>query len=286
MSINLTNNTVASFDAQVKLAYQGSGMLRGTVRQKTGIIGGTHQFPKMGQGLATPRIPQTDVIPMNIDHTNRVAILTDWNAPEFTDVFNQQKVNYSERAELAETLASAKGRRMDQFIIDAADASGTTSIVAKTVGGNDAMNTSKARKAKKFLDDNDVPASDRTMVITATGLEQMLGSTSVVSSDFNMVKALIGGELDTWLGFKWITLGSRDGAEGGLPLTGTDRTAFAYHKKALGLAVGALERTEVAYINEKTSWLANTLFVAGAIAIDDRGIVDVVFDEAIVVDSE
>jgi len=286
MSINLTNNTIASFDKQVKKAYEGSGMLRGTVRVKTGVVGGTHQFPKMGKGLATPRIPQTDVVPMNIDHSNVVAILTNWNAPEYTDVFDEQKVNYSERALLAGTLANAKGRRMDQFIIDGLDASGTTNTVAKTVGGNDGMNTTKARRAKKFLDEKGVPSSDRFMVQTATGLEQLLGTTPATSSDFNSIRALVNGEVDTWLGFKWITMDSRDGAEGGLPLSGTDRTGFAYHKQSMGLAVGMDDRTTIAYIDEKTSWLANTLFIAGAIAIDDEGIVDVTYDEAVVVDSE
>lgn len=284
MSINLTNNAVASFDRRVKHFYQGSALLRSSVRVKTGIIGSTHQFPLIGRGLATPRVPQTDVIPMNINHTNAVATLEDWNAPEYTDKFDQQKVNYSERDELAETIANAIGRREDQFIIDALDASGTANTVAKTVGAVAAMNTTKARRAKRFLDGLGVPKSDRTMTISAIGLEQMLGTTSATSSDFNTVKALVNGELDTWLGFKWITMDTRDSAEGGLPLSGTDRTVFAYHKQSLGLAIGKERRTEVNYIAEKTSWLANGLFIAGAVAIDAEGIVDITYDEAIVVD--
>lgn len=285
MSINLTNNTVASFDKMVKKAYEGSSMLRGSVRVKTGIVGGTHQFPKMGKGLATPRIPQTDVIPMNIDHTNAVAILEDWNAPEYTDVFDEQKVNYSERALLAGTIANAIGRREDQLIIDALDASGTSNTVAKTIGTLAAMNVDKARKAKSLLDALAVPATDRVMVISAIGLEQLLGQTPAISGDFNTVRALVNGEINTFLGFKWITMDTRDAAEGGLPLAGTDRTAFAYHKHSMGLAVGKEKMTEVNYIAEKTSWLANGLFIAGSIAIDVEGIVDITYDEAIVVPS-
>lgn len=285
MSINLSNNTIASFDKLVKLAYQGSSMLRGSVRVKTGVVGGTHQFPKMGKGLATPRIPQTDVIPMNIDHTNVVAILEDWNAPEYTDVFDEQKVNYSERALLAGTIANAIGRREDQMIIDALDASGTSNTVAKTIGTLAAMNVDKARRAKRFLDTFAVPTTDRFMLIEANGLEQMLGQTPAISGDFAAVKALVNGEINTFLGFTWITIDSRDGAEGGLPLSTNDRTAFAYHKQSMGLAVGKEKMTEVNYIAEKTSWLANGLFIAGAIAIDPEGIVDITYDQTTAVPS-
>lgn len=284
MSTKLTTNAVAAFDKQVKHAYQGSSMLRSSVRVKTGVIGSTYKFHKMGKGTATPRVPQTDVIPMNIDHTGATATLANWNAPEYTDIFDEQKVSYSERAELAETIANAIGRREDQMIIDALDASGTGNTIAKTVGAVDAMNTTKARKAKRYLDANAVPKQDRTMLISAIGLEQMLGTTGVTNSDYNTVKALVSGELDTWLGFKWLTLDTRDADEGGLALATNDRTAFAYHKKAIGLAVGKEKRTEVNYIAEKTSWLANGLFIAGSVVIDNVGVVDIVYDESVVVD--
>lgn len=284
MSVNLTSNAVASFDARIKHFYQGSSMLRHTARVKTNVVGSTHRFHLIGRGTATPRVPQTDVVPMNINHTNATATIANWNAPEYTDVFDAQKVNYSERDELAETIANAIGRREDQFLIDALDASGTSSTIAKTIGAVDAMNTTKARRAKRFLDALGVPKTDRFMVISAVGLEQMLGTTGVSSIDHNSVKALVNGELKTWLGFNWITMDTRDAAEGGLALSGTDRTAFAYHKQSLGLAVGIDKRTEVNYVAEKTSHLANGLFAAGSIVIDAEGVVDITYDEAIEVD--
>lgn len=285
MALTLTVNQLASFDKMVKHAYQGKGMLSGTVKRKVKIVGSTHQFPKMGKGLATPRIPQTEVVPMNISHTNAVATLENWNAPEYTDIFDQAEVNYSEQAELAETIANAITRREDQLIIDALDASGTTNTIAKTVGGNDGMNTTKARATAAELNRLGVPSGDRVMVINADGLNQMLGTTPAISSDFNSVKALVDGELNTWLGFHWITMDDRDNDEGGLPLSTNDRTAFAYHKGSMGLAIGIDRRTEVNYIPTRTSWLANGLFKAGAVAIDPEGIVDITYDQSVVVES-
>jgi len=287
MSQQLTANAVAQFDSVVKHAYAEMGKLRGKVRLRTGVVGSTHRFPKMGKGTATPRIPQTDVVPMNIAHTNVTATITDWIAAEYTDIFDQQKVNYQERSLLAHIIAGGIGRREDQMIIDALDASSTSLTVADTIGGNDGMNVTKLRRSKRLLDQGGVPGSDRHFVHSSIALEQMLGLTPATSADFASVRALVQGEMNTFMGFEFTLI--EDRSEGGLPLATNNRTCFAFHGGAMGsmgLAVGVDFRTEVNYIPEKTSWLAAGLFAAGAIAIDDNGIVDVDVDEAIAVDSE
>ncbi len=279
MSKTLDVAAIAEFDAVVKHEYQGMGKSRPSVRVKTGVVGSTHRFPKMGKGLATKRVPQTDVVPMNIQHTNATATLEDWNAAEFTDIFDQAKTNVDERRELAVTIAGAITRREDQLIIDAFEAAATTLTVATSVGGAGTdLNSAKARRAKRLLDAGGVPAGNRTFVHSAVGLEAMLGQTDVTSSDFNSIKALVDGEFDTWLGFKWMMIEDRD--EGGLTLAATLRTSFAYHMQSTGLAVGIDFTTEVNYIPVKTSWLANGLFSAGAIAIDADGIVEITSTEA------
>ena len=285
MSRTLTDSASAQFDAEVKQAYQGSGNLRETVRVKAGVVGSSHRFPRIGKGLATPRIPQTDVIPMNVAHAGSVATLENWNAPEYTDIFDQASVSFSERQALANVIASAINRRQDQLIIDALNAATSTAgSVAKTVGTNAAMDTTKIRRAGKLLDDKGAPSSDRHIVWSSAAKEQMLGSTPATSSDFNAVKALVNGDINSWMGFQFHMVETRD--EGGLPLSTNDRTCFAYHggsMGAVGLAVGMEFKTTVAYIDEKTSWLSNGLFRAGAIDIDPLGIVDITVDESVVI---
>lgn len=279
MSVDLTANAIASFEDDVKHDYQGMGLLRATVRQKRKVVGSTHRFNKIGKGTATPRIPQTDVVPMNVGHSNATATLADWNAPEYTDIFDQAEVPYDEKSELSMTLAGAIGRREDQLIIDALDAAQGSFEVAKAIGGTDTgLNTAKCRRAKQLLDSAGVPGGDRTFLAHAIGLEQMLGETDATSSDFNTVKALVDGELNTWLGFNFKFIETRD--EGGLTLASNSRTNFAYHRPSCGIAYGISERTEVNYIPEKTSWLANSLFKAGSVAIDAAGIIEVETHEA------
>lgn len=280
MSKNLTQNAVAEFDAEVKHAYQGMGLLRGTVRFRGGIIGSTHRFPKMGKGTATRRVPQTRVVPMNIAHTKATATIEDWNAPEFTDIFDQQKVNYDERAELAEVIAGAIGRREDQLILDALDAASTTLTVSTDIGGTGTgMNTAKFRRARQLLSTQGVPKSGgRNFVLHSLGMEQLLGDSDADTVDKNTIKALVDGEISKWLGFNIIEMEDRD--EGGLPLAATIRTNYAYHFTAVGMAQGIEFRTEVNYIPDMTSWLANGIFAAGSVGIDALGIVEVSTTEA------
>ena len=280
MAIGLSNAFVTLFDAEVKQAYQAKAELVSAVRQRRGVEGSTAKFPKVGKGVATLRIPQTDVTPLNVDFSQVTVTMEDWNAAEYSDIFMQQKVNFDERQELVQVVANAIGRRQDQLIIDALNASGTSLTVDNDIGGADSnLNVAKLREAKKLLDKNNVPPQDRHVVIHANSLASLLSETAVTSSDFNTVKALVSGEINTYLGFTFHVLGDR--TEGGLTVDGSlDRTVLAFHKDAIGYAEGMGPKTEINYVPEKTSFLVNAMFSAGAVAIDAEGIVDITCRES------
>ena len=275
MSISLSNAFVTLFDAEVKQAYQGKAMLVGAVRQRRGVEGSTVKFPKVGKGVATARISQTDVTPLNVGFSNVTCTLQDWNAAEYSDIFSQAKVNFDERSELVQVLGNAIGRRQDQLILDALTAATGTGTVVNDIGGTDTnLNVAKLRDAKRQLDRANVPPEGRHIILHASGLASLLSETAVTSSDFNTVKALVSGEINTFLGFTFHVMGDR--TEGGLIIDNSlDRTCFAFHKDSIGYAEGIAPRTEVNYIPEKTSFLVNSVFSAGAIAIDAEGIVKI-----------
>jgi hypothetical protein len=171
MAISLSNAFVTLFDAEVKQAYQGKAQLVGAVRQRRGVEGSTVKFPKVGKGVATVRIPQSDVSPLNVAFSTVTCTLTDYNAAEYSDIFNQQKVNFDERSELVQVVGNAIGRRQDQIILDALAASSTSSVVSEDIGGtNTGLNVAKLREAKKYLDKNNVPMDNRHAIIHANSL--------------------------------------------------------------------------------------------------------------------
>lgn len=281
MSKSLSAAAISQFTAEVKHAYQATGVLRPTVRSKTIRNALDNRFPKMGKGKATRRIPQTKVVPMGVGHTNATVTLENWNAAEYTDIFDQSQTNVEERMELAFVIGEAMNRRIDQIIIDRLDAMtllGTHQVSTDIGGVGTNLNVAKVRRAMKILDQFNVSQKDRTFVAAASQKEAFLGETETTSSDYNSVKALVNGEIDTFLGFKFLWLGDRD--EGGLPLAGAVRSCFAYHKQAMGLGVGIDMRVEVNYIADMTSWLSNGLFTAGAIDIDNEGVIEVLCTES------
>jgi hypothetical protein len=278
MAINLSTAFVTLFDAEVKQAYQAQAVLRGAIRVRSGVEGSTYKFPKIGKGVAQVRIPQTDVSPLNVTYAQVTATLSDYIAAEYSDIFMQAKVNFDERRELVQVVSNAIGRRQDQLILDALINSGTANTVASSIGGNNTnLNVAKLRAAAEQLNTKNVPMDNRHIVIHASSLSSLLGETSVTSSDFNTVKALVQGDINTFLGFTFHVLGDRE--EGGLPIASGDRKVFAFHKDAVGMAEGIAPKTEINYIPEKTSFLVASMFSAGAVAIDAEGIVQITCDE-------
>jgi hypothetical protein len=274
MAINLSTAFVTLFDAEVKQAYQAQAVLRGAIRVRSGVEGSSYKFPKIGKGVAQVRIPQTDVAPLNVSYSQVTATLSDFIAAEYSDIFMQAKVNFDERRELVQVVSNAIGRRQDQLIIDALVNSSTGNTVASSIGGsNTNLNVAKLRAAAEQLNTKNVPMDNRHIVIHASSLSSLLGETSVTSSDFNTVKALVQGDINTFLGFTFHVLGDRE--EGGLPIASGDRKVFAFHKDAVGMAEGIAPKTEINYIPEKTSFLVASMFSAGAVAIDAEGIVEV-----------
>ena len=276
MAQSITNAFVTLFDAEVKQAFQAESVLRGSVRLRSGVSGNTYKFPKLGKGSATARIPQTDVTPLNVTYSQVTATMSDYNAAEYSDRFHQAKVNFDERSELVQVVSKAIGRRLDQLIIDALAGASSPNTVANTIvtSGSAAasnLNVGKLIAAKKAMDAKNVPLDDRHILIHANSLAGLLADERAISGDYAAIKGLVSGDINTFLGFKFITIGDRD--EGGLSIDGSsDRNVYAFHRSAIGMAENMGQKTEINYVPEKTSFLVNSMFSAGSVAIDDEGI--------------
>lgn len=279
MSRYISDLNVAEFDRDVKQEYSQRPQMKELVRVKNNVEGATCRFQKSAQGMANKKVSQANVVPMNIDYSYVTATLEDWNAPEFTDIFDAPKINFDERSELVSISSKACGRRDDQIIIDSLATGATTLTVAKTIGDTDGMNTAKFRDAKRQLDYYSVPADSRAFVMSTEALSDMLADNEANNRDTAALTALVAGEIKNWLGFRVYTVGYMK--EGGLPIATNTRSAFAFDQASLGYANGKNTRTEINYIAERTSWLVNTMFSAGAIAIDDHGMVTIFHDEAV-----
>jgi hypothetical protein len=270
MSIGLSTIVQIDYDARVKAAYQSMGLLRPHVRVKTGVVGSTCRFRRAVRGIARPRVPQTDLVPMGQQYAEATATLSDWQASDYTDVLDQVLNNMDERQVLAENIGGAIARRNDQFIIEALDAANGSANIA--VGGT-GMTFAKVTQAKRLMDARAVPFGKRKLAVSARGYDDLLNEAKFTSGDYVEKKAIVDGMLPSILGFDIIMIPDMD--EGGLPLVTTTRTNFAWDMEAIGLAIGAEPALEVNYIPEKTSWLSAQMLKSGSVAIDALGVIEI-----------
>ena len=70
------------------------------------------------------------------------------------------------------------------------------------------------------------------MIVSPEQIEDLLGINEVTSSDFNTVRALVQGEIDTYMGFKFIT-SNRLGTD-----SDGNRQVLAFAEDGIKLAIG------------------------------------------------
>lgn len=273
MSKTLSSVAKAEFDSEVKHAFQGAGKLKTLVKYRSNVTGSTYDFRLMGKGQGHQRTGSSSlVVPMDITHTLARATLTDHEHPEYTDIFDQAAVNFEEKTELAQTIGKAQGRTMDQLVIDQLIA-GTYNATAtdgqgfEIAAGATGFTTAKLRELKAYCEDLEMEGT-KTILISGSGLESLLANTETTSADFNTVKALVNGEMNTFMGFNFVTVGARR-LEGGLGGSGV--IAYMMESNSVGLAVALDSQPSVDWIPERSSWLCNGMLKAGSVIIDPEG---------------
>ena len=98
--------------------------------------------------------------------------------------------------------------------------------------GTDGLTIAKLRTAKEKFDSASVdPSIPRYIVVGPKQISDLLGTTQVTSSDFNTVKALANGEVNTFLGFNFIVSNR-------LTIASSKRLCLAYAMDGIKMAIG------------------------------------------------
>ena len=241
MSSQITTAFVEQYSANIQMLSQQMGsLLRDKVRVES-VVGKNAFFDQVGSVTAVLKTSRhSDTPQIDTPHSRRRVSLADY---EFADLIDQQdkvRLLIDPTSSYAQAAAMAMGRAMDDVIITAAlgtaytgeTGTGTESVQTGVVKGTTGLTVAKLISAKDLLDKADVdPSIPRHIMCGPEQLGNLLGDSEVTSSDFNTVKALVQGELDTYLGFKF-TVTNR------LPKTGNDRTCIAYAEDGLLLGIG------------------------------------------------
>ena len=276
MSTSLTAVQQVEFDALVKAEYQSLGfLLRDTIRVRRDVIGATVSFRKVNQIQAVATGYLQTVVIQDPQYSQTSAILQKYTAPTAVDTVQELTVNFDAKMENAMLVANALGRRSDQIIIDSLAVNPGQTIV----NGGTNMTYTKYTDIIQFFDNNAVPLPERFVAMSASNFRSLLAADQFVSTFYTQNRVLDKGYVREYLGINLIIIPQMN--EGGLPLNSTIRKTFAWHKQSTGMGIGHDFRTEINYLPRETSWLVNGIFSAGAITIDNLGIIEVDCDEAV-----
>ncbi len=271
MSTSISNSFIAQYVADVHEAYQQRGSkLRGTVRLKTGVTGATAVFQKNGKGAAGKKTRHGNVPLMNVEHSTVTATLEDWYGADYVDHLDELKTNTDERLVVANAGAYALGRKVDELIV--AKLAQASTVVPQAATG---LTKAKVLEAFAALNGKDVPDDgNRFAVVGAHQWNELLDISEFKSADFagDRYPWLKGTESRTWLGITWMF-------HTGLPLVEGARKCFLYHRSALGLAEGQDVKVFTDWVPEKAAHLVDHLLSAGAVLIDDDGVVEIDCDD-------
>lgn len=277
MSTSLTAVQQIEFDALVKAEYQSLGfLLRDSVRVRRDVIGSTVAFRKVNQIQAVATGYLQAVTIQDPGYTSYSAILQKYTAPTAVDSVQELTVNFDAKMENAMIVANALGRRSDQIIINSLVTSPGSTLAA---GGTN-FTYDKYCRVIQFFDNNAVPLPERFLAISASGFRSLLEQDQFISTFYTQNRVLDKGFVRDYLGINVIVIPAMD--EGGLPFASANiRQNIAWHKQSTGMGIGHDFRTEINYLPRETSWLINGIFSAGAITIDNLGIIQINCDETV-----
>lgn len=301
MSLQITDAMVSQFKSTAFQVFQQKGSkLRGSMLERT-IEGQVDYWERIGQVAAVQNITRHGDTPYTeTPNTRRASYPTDYIANDYVDKADIYKILIDPKSLYAEAQAMALGRTLDDVAIAALYAAaatgqaGATSTsfatdwsvrgVATTRSGTtgdwdfSAASTTVANilSLMKDLDKNDVDGSERFIVADPSLKSQLLATTQVSSVDYNSVKALAMGDIDTFAGFKFI-FSTR------VPVkTGTQYYGFAYQKSSMGISMGQEINTRVTERPDKNySWQVWSSLGLGALRIQGEGVVRFNIDTAL-----
>lgn len=247
MSTQVTTAFVQQYSANVQmLAQQMGSRLRDAVRVEN-VVGKNAFIDQIGAATAALRTSRhADTPQMDTPHARRRLSLADYEYADLIDDQDKVRMLIDPTSSYARAAAAAMGRAMDDVIITAATGTASTGetgsgsadldATANSVGSassNDGLTIAKLREAKRKMDLLDVdPSINRYIAVGPKQIEDLLGTTEVTSSDFNTIKALVQGDVDTFMGFNFIMTNR-------LSIDSNDiRKCFAWAEDGLTLGIG------------------------------------------------
>lgn len=227
MSNQVTTSFAQQYSANVELQFQQMGSrLRKYVTEDP--MGAEYKyFDRIGTVAAKLKgARHGDVSYSDTPHSRRRVTFEDFYHADMIDKEDKLRMLIDPTSEYVRTAVYALGRKMDEIILDAAlgtaysGKTGSSAITWATAGTNQTiavnyvesgtaanshLTIAKLREALRLLETNEAIQDGEPLVciMNAKAKNSLLQTTEMTSSDYNTVKALVGGQLNTFLGMEF-----------------------------------------------------------------------------------
>lgn len=308
MSFEITEAFVQQYSANVMMLSQQKGSrLRGTVRNES-QTGKSAFYDRIGTVAAQKKVSRHGDTPqLDTPHSRRMVTLEDYEWADLIDKEDKIRMLNDPTSEYVMSAMWALGRSMDDVVIDAlggtakAGESGGSDVVlpstqkyaANTGSAFTNLNVLALRNAKLKLDAAEVdPSLPRYLVCTSSQMYSLLGQTEITSADYNSVKALVQGEVDTFMGFKFVqterlqtqadalSASTSTGVVGSGTTVVGFRKCYAYTDQSAILAVGAEMNAKISERPDKSySTQAYASMSLGGVRMEEEQVVEILCKE-------
>lgn len=304
MSFEITEAFVQEYSSNIYMLSQQKGSkLRPYVRQES-IKGKSKAFDRIGKQTARDKTTRHEDSPqMDTPHSRRWCYLADKDVGDLIDDLDKIRILNEPTSEYVMAFMWALGRKMDSVIISA--------FAASVVTGEEHDGTAAHPNSQKYAANDGTSFSNlnvRTLiatkslfgqadvdeniplhiVVTQKQLDALLGDDQVTSADYNVVKALVKGEINSYMGFTFhrtqlltnqvaaLSASQSTGAVGsGDSLIGK-RRCYAWAQDGMILGVG---KDITARISERAdkcfSVYAYACMAIGAVRMEEEKVVEV-----------
>ena len=284
MSFQITTAFVNQFEANVLvLSQQKDSRFAGAVDIESDANGEKIFVERLGSVTPVKRtIRHGDTPLISTPHSRRMITMYDYEWADLIDKEDRVRLLIDPTSPYAMAAAMSMNRAKDDEIISAASGNayagkdGTTTVALpaaqKVAAGAANLTLAKLLTTKETLDAADVdPDEERFIAVAPAMITNLLNTTEVKSVDYNTVKALVQGNIDTFLGFKFI-MTNRLAANS----TANGHLALAWAKSGLRLAIGSDVKSEIDRRADKSySTQVYYSMTVGATRIEDEKVVEI-----------
>lgn len=284
---------VQQFTDMVLLLQQQMGSrLRESVMVDSTVVGDRtfyNQLDSIGSmDLVANRHGETEY--SEAPHLRRMVTLQPFDKSVLVDRADQRRLLADPTNDYSRAIAAAASRKLDELLFTAFDATAATGVDGSTtVAFDSAFSFSEASatnfghedliKGRRLLEaaENMEDDGDHSWHIacSANQRENLLNDSVIQSIDTNTVRALVNGQIDTYMGFHFIK--SQMAA-----ITGANiRDVFMWVKASMKLAISQEPRGFIDVLpGRRHSTQIRFELDAGAIRMDEKGVVRCLADES------